>query len=374
LGYRQYNLDERESDFYEVFNEAVDAILKEDVDIVIHSGDLFDSPLPPIKALKTFRDSLKRISDKAKFISVLGDHDMPRRRGLYPHSLFDNVKVLGLGCLEQMDFNGLLIAGISNLRGRSIELLREEIKKFDKISSGYRKSIFIMHQAIDRYLPFEGAYEVREDELPRTASYYALGHIHSRILTKFGKGILAYAGSTEINSRSDIPSWRKDGKGFFLVDLDGDEPKVQKVDLNVRPQIDLELNVMDRGELSNALKVLNENLTSISKLSKKLPIIHLNIKCRDVERQSIMNKINDAIKGRILTSRISFVEETSLPSITAIKGGVDQKGLIGEILKKYGLSNEKFINLALELQDLLVNDEIDEAVNLVKKFFGVDAK
>jgi len=372
LGYRQYNLDERESDFYDVFNEAVEIILKEDVDLVIHSGDLFDSPLPPIKALKIFRDAVKRISSKAKFISVLGDHDMPKRRGLYPHSLFDDVKVLGLGCLEHMDFNGVLIAGISNLRGRSIELLREEIKRFDKISSGYRKSIFIMHQAIDRYLPFEGAYEVREDELPRTASYYALGHIHSRILARFGGGLLAYSGSTEINSKSDIPSWRSDGKGFFLVDLDGDEPKVQKVNLNVRPQIDLELNIMDRGGLSNALKILNENLISISKLSNKLPIIHLNIKCRGVERQNVINKISDAIKGRILTSRISFVEEHSLPSVTAIKSSVDQRGLISEILKRYGLSDEKFIDLALELQDLLVNDEVDEAINLVKKFLGVD--
>jgi DNA repair exonuclease SbcCD nuclease subunit len=372
LGYRQYNLDERESDFYEVFNEAVDAILREDVDIVIHSGDLFDSPLPPIKALKTFRDAVRKISDKAKFISVLGDHDMPRRRGLYPHSLFDNVRVLGLGCLEHMDFNGLLVAGISNIRGRGVDLLREEIRKFDKISSGYRKSILVMHQAIDRYLPFEGAYEVREDELPRAASYYAFGHIHSRILVRFGGGFLAYAGSTEINSKSDIPSWRKDGKGFFLVDFDGDEPKVQRVDLNVRPQIDLELEVMDRGGLSNALKALNENLASTSKLSNKLPIIHLNIKCRDVERQSVMGKINDAIKGRILTSRISFVEEASLPSIAAIKGGIDQRGLIGEILKRYGLSDEKIIGLALELQDLIVNDEVDEAINVVRKFFGVD--
>ncbi|MEM2850046.1 MAG: metallophosphoesterase, partial [Candidatus Bathyarchaeia archaeon] len=54
LGRRQYNLDERENDIYDVFNEIVERILEERVDVFIHSGDLFDSPTPPIKALKNF--------------------------------------------------------------------------------------------------------------------------------------------------------------------------------------------------------------------------------------------------------------------------------------------------------------------------------
>jgi DNA repair exonuclease len=55
LGHRQYNLDERESDIYEAFEQAVNKAIEERVDVLIHAGDLFDSPNPPIKALYVFR-------------------------------------------------------------------------------------------------------------------------------------------------------------------------------------------------------------------------------------------------------------------------------------------------------------------------------
>lgn len=372
LGYRQYNLYERENDFYEVFNEAIDTILKERVDVIIHSGDLFDSSTPPIKALKVFKDCMEKVDGKAKFVSILGDHDTPRRRGLYPHSLFDNVKVLGIGELEYVDLNGVLIAGISNLRGRGIEVLRNELMKFDSISKNYGKSILIMHQAIDRYLPFEGAYEIRENELPRSASYYALGHLHFRVVNRFGGGFLAYAGSTEIANKGEVRSWRSDGKGFYIVDLDGDEPLIHKFNLNVRPQADFELNVMSDLDMVKALKIIDDNLRELSSLSSKIPIIHLTVKCRDADRQRVMNSVNRHVKGRILSLRVNFIGDSTPISISSIKSEVNYRALIYEYLKSRGLSDEKFLNLALELQEHLVNDEIDEAKEIVKKFFGVE--
>lgn len=374
LGYRQYNFDERENDFYEVFNEAINTILKERVDVIIHSGDLFDSSTPSIKALKVFKDCIEKINGKAKFISILGDHDTPKRRGLYPHSLFDNVKVLGIGELEYIDVDGVLIAGISNLRGRGIDILRSELKKFDNIAKDYSKSILVLHQAIDRYLPFEGAYELREDEIPRSASYYAFGHLHFRVVSRFGKGFLAYAGSTEIANKGEISSWINDGKGFYIVDLDGDEPIIHRFNLEVRPQVDLELNIMSDSEIVKALKMLDDGLRGLSKFSIKLPIIHLTIRCKDVDRQRIMNNVNRHVKGRVLGLRVNFVGESIPISISSIKGGVDYKVLLREYLKSCGLTDEEYLNLALELQELLVNDEIEEAKKFVEKFFGVEIK
>ena len=43
LGHKQYNLEERENDIYDVLEEIGEIILEEKLDIVIHSGDLFDS-------------------------------------------------------------------------------------------------------------------------------------------------------------------------------------------------------------------------------------------------------------------------------------------------------------------------------------------
>ena len=52
LGYRQYNLEQREQDFYDAFNRAIDRIIEEKVDFVIHSGDLFNDGRPTIRSLK----------------------------------------------------------------------------------------------------------------------------------------------------------------------------------------------------------------------------------------------------------------------------------------------------------------------------------
>ena len=114
--------------------------------------------------------------------------------------------------LDHIEVGGVLFAGISNVRGKYSEHLKEELKKFDDLAKGYDKSVLILHQAFKKFLPFEGAYQLTLDDLPRTANYYALGHIHGRQHEKFGKGILAYAGSTEITGKDEINSWKDRGR------------------------------------------------------------------------------------------------------------------------------------------------------------------
>jgi len=74
-----------------------------------------------------------------KFYCVLGDHDRPkRRRDMPPQKLFE-IRVLGENELEWEEVNGVLIAGISNMRSKRVKELREELKKFDSIESWLSK-------------------------------------------------------------------------------------------------------------------------------------------------------------------------------------------------------------------------------------------
>ena len=41
LGHAQFNLEEREEDVYQAFNEAIDVSIREGVRLVILAGDLF---------------------------------------------------------------------------------------------------------------------------------------------------------------------------------------------------------------------------------------------------------------------------------------------------------------------------------------------
>ncbi|MEM3252505.1 MAG: metallophosphoesterase, partial [Thermoplasmata archaeon] len=64
LGYRQYMLGERETDFYDSFEKVIDLAREEHVDMIVHSGDIFETSRPPNQALKVFKDTLMRINGK----------------------------------------------------------------------------------------------------------------------------------------------------------------------------------------------------------------------------------------------------------------------------------------------------------------------
>jgi len=349
LGYRQYNLDERENDIYEAFKEAVDKAIEERVDVLIHSGDLFDSPKPPIKALYTFKNALKKIDGKMKIFTVLGDHDTPKRKGMPPHKLFD-IPVLGLGKLDWVEVDGILIAGISNLRGTQVNKLKSELSKFDAIAERYRHSVLIAHQAVKTHLPFEGAYELEEDDLPRKASYYAFGHIHSRILERFGNGFFAYSGSTEIIKKDEISSWKKKGKGFYIVDLE--DEVVHEVNLDIRPQIDVEVEV---GELEKLLEL-------VSDLPKK-PVLHVTVKGESINRSLVMGKLEELLRGKVLCYRQAF-RERGVRDVEVQRGSINLKQIFDEYLRDLS-------GLAYELYELLAEDNVSDAINVAERFLEV---
>lgn len=342
LGLRQYNLDERENDVYEAFEQAIDRVIEERVDILIHSGDLFDSPNPPIKALYIFKNMMRRLNGKVRIYTVLGDHDRPKRRGMPPHKLFD-LRVLGVNGLEWEEVDGTLIAGISNLRGKMAELLKEELKKFDPIAEKYKKSILIAHQAIDKFLPFEGDYELKEDDLPRNATYYAFGHIHSRQVVKFGGGLFAYSGSTEIIRRDEISSWMKNGKGLYIVDLESEEPSVERVNLEIRPQFEVEI---EEDKIEEILNLLN---------TKVKPILHITVKGKKIDRTQIYEKLKDFLAEQVLDFKVRF-EDIEKEVLELPKGQIN----VEDLIRRY-LQDERLSKLAIELLKSLSQGDLDSA-------------
>lgn len=349
LGYRQYQLDERENDFYEAFNEAIEKAIEERVDVLIHSGDLFNSSTPPVKALYVFKNALRKVNGKMKVYTVLGDHDTPKRRGMPPHKLFD-IRVLGAGKLEWEEVDGVLIAGISNLRGRSIALLKEELKKFDAIAEKYKKSVLVAHQAIEKHLPYEGAYELKEDNLPRRATYYAFGHIHNRHTERFGDGYIAYAGSTEINRTYEISSWSRKGKGFYIVDLEEDDAVIHEINLDIRPQIEMELAAEKIGDVLNYVNYL------------KKPIIHVTVKGKNMNRQHLIEKLNEMLQSRVLSCKPSFRDLNQPPPLPP-NGKIDFKSIMREHLK-----DENLTELAFELYELLSENNTNGAIKAAEEF------
>ncbi len=364
LGYRQYNLDEREQDVYRVLDEIGDKILEEHVDIVVHCGDLFDSPRPTPQAYRAFKKFLTKLDGKVKFFAVLGDHDRPKIKGIAPQIIFeDQIQVLGVnGCAEHqvlnVDGQELLVAGLSNLSRGYRVLLLEELKKLSALRFSGKKGILLLHEAIDKFLPYEGAFELYMSEVPRNFDYVAMGHLHGRIRASLGEGELAYPGSSEIISRTEISGWQKQGKGFYIVDINSDGVDVQDVNLQcIRPQIEATLSYAHlEEELAGLLKSVKECV--------ELPLVHVCVEGKNVDRQTAHKLLTDSLEEITLSFRQEFLDRSEL-QLPDLKSGSFH---IGKVISEY-FKDEVEAELALELWKHLRYGDANEAKKVAEEFY-----
>jgi DNA repair exonuclease SbcCD nuclease subunit len=311
LGYRQYNLEEREKDIYDVLEEIGEKIIEEHADIVIHSGDLFDSPKPTAQAYYAFKKLLMKLDGKVKVFAVLGDHDKPKIRSMPPHMLFeDQIQILGAAGTAQyqsiiVEGKEILVAGISNLSQMYRAVLAEELKKLGSLKTKCDYSILVLHEAIDQFF-IEEACELALTDVPKNFNYYAMGHLHSRIKASHGQGELAYPGSSEIIRSDEIAEWKKKGKGFYIVDLDKGEAEVTDVNLErIRPQMDVTLNYTHLKE------ELEQFMTGLA-TCQKAPVVHVRVNGKDIDRQAVHQTLSEVLTGKVLTFRPTIIEESEM--------------------------------------------------------------
>ena len=362
LGYKQYNLEEREKDIYDALEEIGDKILEEHADIVVHSGDLFDSPRPTPQAYFAFKKFLKKLDGKVKFFAVLGDHDRPKSRGVAPHVLFDDqVQVLGVGGNaehQSVSVGGqdVLVAGLSSLSRAYRVVLVEELKKLGALQLGGKVGILVLHESIDKFFPFGS--ELSLDEVPRNFSYVAMGHLHARIKASFGEGELAYPGSSEIIRKDEISGWRKLGKGFYIVDFEGGDVEVRDVNLKcIRPQIEAKLSCAHlERELGDVVR-LTEGMA-------KLPIVHVRVEGKDIDRQGVHQALTGALADRTLAFRQEVVEEAEL-RLPELKPG---SFYVNQVIRDY-FKDENVAELAMEMLKHLRYGDTDEAKKVADEYF-----
>ncbi len=361
LGFRQYNLDEREEDLYSLFQEAVEKIESERADAVVVAGDLFDNPRPPNKALRIAYENFKRLRDKGiEVFVVMGDHDLPRRRGEPPHVLLERlgaIRVLGSNGPQVVEYKGVAFAGVRNFQSRNKNALLSALRYLDSALSkvNTKRKVLILHQAVDTVLPFD--YEVKAADLPKGCSYYAMGHVHQRFEAKVGDGVLAYPGPIDIMRRDEIPDYEKHGRGFYLVDISEDEPSLSFVKLeNVRPQLIVKIRYENLREELRKL--------ALQAASMKLkPIVHVKIIGEKIDRVAVYRLYNTILSKHVLAWRPEFIEEgKQVVEVEEGKAPLSLRELFREALK-----DERKAEFAYELMELLAQGDLAAARKLVEE-------
>lgn len=373
LGKRQYNLETREKDVYDTFRQLVDIAINEHVDAIIHTGDLFDISDPPNKAEHIAYNELKRLKEKGiPFISIPGDHDTPKRKGdIYPQYLLFELGLLEL-LLDPLKPYILSKEGITiNIYGfKHIPTIsRNELLKYlDALKPQQGKNIIMLHQGFKEILPYMGSWQLSFSNLPRGFSYYACGHFHMRYLHRNNDGsIVAIAGSPDIMREEEIENYLKNGKGAYLVDLSKDQPEVQKINTDIRPQEVVTINT----------KRLDENINQLTnkykKYSKK-PILHIIIEGEPIRKDTLYSKLQ---KLQEVAEHYRVIKDlTSVPKdIKSDKEKGDVHNNLDDLIIRYLTKEYEYKFTEEEAKDVLElirnldNEQVVEEI--LKKIAGV---
>jgi DNA repair exonuclease SbcCD nuclease subunit len=247
----------------DAFDEAIDRCIKEHVSFIILAGDIFDSNIPDLSAVKRAAEKMKEASDAGiMFYAIYGSHDFSPNYSsivdvLDGAGLFTKVEaksdVDGKTILSFVhDPSGPKICGIS---GRKLSLDREEYAALDRegleAEPGFK--IFVFHGALDELKP--SSLEMMESmpaaNLPAGFQYYAGGHVHSQIMADLpGHANIAYPGplfATDFDELLQLA--RGKDRGFFIVDFDSDH--VEKVTfVPIRVCVPIELHYSAQGKSS----------------------------------------------------------------------------------------------------------------------------
>src|SRR6056297_298974 len=228
LGKRQYGSDVRREDFASAFETAVDIAVEEEVDAVVHTGDLFDSRSPPLAELKRCIDIINELDDAGiPFRAIVGNHDRKRN-----DQWLDIVEETGtaerLG-KEPAVIGNVALYGIDSLR--RTEWGTEDFSLTP--SDNDLVTILCMHQLLTPLAPDDIGYETVETVLDRVnidLDGLALGDLHEPEEAVVNETEAWYAGSTERGKKSKADKPRT----VRLVDIEDEQIQREYRELDVR--------------------------------------------------------------------------------------------------------------------------------------------
>jgi DNA repair exonuclease SbcCD nuclease subunit len=377
LGKAQFNLAEREDDFYLSFSRAIDIAISEKPDLLIYTGDLFDSYRPHPRAFVKAFESLMRVIERGIPIAIIeGNHelgpDVVKKQITSPianmEALFNR---LGYGKLfirlnaRVERIGDLVIAGLPYKSfGKDVP---DAISKLERECKNLCNcpSVLMIHQGV------KGMIKTFYPELdfPHIAStsfdYVAMGHYHNKVVRRSGNRVFAYSGSTEIVELRE--AFSSDGSKYILsVDIERDGIDVKEIKLETRPFITFSEIIRNTRDLYSLIERIRDEIKG-----KEKPVICGRIYVKgsmkpgfstgEIRRSLSSDALHIVIKERFeereeVSEEIPLLglEDTISQLISSLKIDEDIKSLairIFDLWYREGKRGEDFLNEVMRMVD-----------------------
>jgi len=266
LGFSAYNktdpetgLNQREVDVYSAFKQIIDYILETKPDLVIHSGDLFDSIRPSNRAIReAFRQLVRLSTAKIPTVIIAGNHSTPRQK--VTGSIFqlfeylEHIYPIFDGEYKTLEIGDCKIHAIPHAYNE--EMFKQNFENLH-VDKNFKHNILVIHATVIGVIAFSGG-EFKELSIPASVlskdfDYIALGHIHKFIQVAENA---YYAGSPERLGFGEADY----KKGFLEVELGS--LKVKHIETKARDMIDV--NPIDCSELdaTQIMRTIESSLPS----------------------------------------------------------------------------------------------------------------
>ncbi|MFC7019969.1 MULTISPECIES: DNA double-strand break repair protein Mre11 [Haloarcula] len=232
IGYQQYHVPERRRDFLAAFRQVVDDAVDDDVDAVVHAGDLFHDRRPTLTDILGTLEVLETLDEAGiPFLAVVGNHEAKRDA-----QWLDLYESLGLATRLGADPTAV---GDTAFYGLDfVPRSQREDLAYEFAPSDAEHAALVTHGL---FQPFDyGDWDVSEVLSAATVDFDAmlLGDNHAPGKQRVEGAWVTYCGSTERASASE-----RDDRGYNIVTFDG-EVRITRRGLETREFVfvDVELD------------------------------------------------------------------------------------------------------------------------------------
>lgn len=233
IGYRQYHSAERRADFLSAFEQVLSEGIDDEIDAVVHAGDLFHDRRPDLQDLLGTLDILRDLKEAGiPFLAIVGNHE-GTRKGQWL-DLFSR-----MGLATRLGSEGTAIGETTFYGLDHVPPSQREELEYDFSPPETEHTALVAHGLFE---PFGYADWDTEELLSRASVEFdamLLGDNHHPDQANVHGTWVTYCGSTERASASE-----REDRGYNLVSFDDGGAQIARRGLNTREFVfvDLELN------------------------------------------------------------------------------------------------------------------------------------
>ena len=348
IGYQQYHSPERRQDFLDAFEQVVEDAISEEVDAVVHAGDLYHDRRPELPDLLGTLAALRRLDDAGiPFLAIVGNHESTR--GGQWLDLFER-----LGLATRLGSDPYVLGDVAFYGLDHVPRSRRDELDYEFVPHDQSYAALVGHGLFTPFAHADWETETVLSESNVAFDAMLLGDNHVPDTVALDDTWVTYCGSTERASASE-----RDPRGYNIVSFEASEVDIRRRTLETRPFRFIEVDLSgDEGIERVRQRVrefdLEDAVVIVELTGDGESVTPAAVESFAVEQGALVARVND--RREIDTESELTVEVSFADPDDAVRDRVRDMGLSGA-----ALDVDETVR-ASKVADSNVRDEVRERV------------